>query len=188
MDHPMSRLEPVPPTEMDPAQTALYASITSGPRAQGPQHFDLTREDGALLGPFNALLLSPDLGATLQEVGAAIRYRSALSARTREIAVLTVAAHWDCAFERMAHESVGLAVGLTLDEMSRIRSGVVPPLEDPGERACAHLVRAMVDGDVDDDAWAAWADTVGNAAVFELTTLVGYYATVALQMRVFRVG
>jgi 4-carboxymuconolactone decarboxylase len=45
----------------------------------------------------------------------------------------------------------------------------------------------MVDGDVDDDSWATWADTVGAATVFELTTLVGYYATLALQLRVFRV-
>lgn len=183
----MSRLEPIPPTELDEAQRALYASITSGPRAQGPQHFALTRADGALLGPFNALLLSPGLGQALQEVGAAVRYRTALSPRTREIAILTVAAHWDSAFERAAHESIGAAVGLTDEELATIRAGEVPDLPDPEERACAHLVRAMVDGDVDDDSWASWAGTVGAETVFELTTLVGYYATLALQLRVFRV-
>jgi len=176
----VSRLEPIPPADLDAEQTSLYVSITEGPRAQGPQFFDLTRDDGALLGPFNALLLSPGLGAALQEVGAAIRYRTGLSARTREIAILTVAASWDCAFERESHESVGLAVGLTPDEMYQIRSGRVPPLDDPHERACAHLV--------DDGAWTTWAGTAGDTAVFELSTLVGYYATLALQMRVFRVG
>lgn len=184
----MSRLEPLQPTDLDPEQRALYVSITGGPRAQGPQVFDLTRADGTLLGPFNALLLSPRLGGALQEVGAAIRYRSGLSARTREMAILIVAASWDCAFERQSHESVGLAVGLTLDELSEIRSGLVPALDDPHERACAHLVRAMVEGDVVDSAWTGWAGTAGKTAVFELTTLVGYYATLALQMRVFRVG
>ena len=29
---------------------------------------------------------------------------------------------------------------------------------------------------------------IGGRAAFELTTLVGYYATLALQLRVFRVG
>jgi 4-carboxymuconolactone decarboxylase len=29
---------------------------------------------------------------------------------------------------------------------------------------------------------------LGEDGVFELTTLVGYYATLALQLRVFRVG
>ena len=183
----MTRLEPIPPTNLDREQKALYASITEGPRARGPKHFDLTREDGTLLGPFNALLLAPRLGSALQELGAAVRYETALSARTREIAILTVAARWDCAFERSAHESVGRAVGLSTDELSEIRAGRVPPLDDMHELACAHLASAMVNGDVDDEAWATWARVVGAATVFELTTLVGYYAMLGLQLRVFRV-
>jgi 4-carboxymuconolactone decarboxylase len=183
----MTRLEPIPPTNLDPEQRTLYASITEGPRAQGPRSFDLTGEDGALLGPFNALLLAPRLGSALQELGAAVRYQSALTARTREIAILTVAARWDSAFERASHESVGRAVGLSAEEMSEIRAGGIPALDDPHEQACAHLVRGMVEGDVDDKAWDTWAHVVGAATVFELTTLVGYYATLALQMRVFRV-
>jgi len=183
----MTSLEPIPPTKLDPEQRSLYASITEGPRAQGPRQFDLTGEDGALLGPFNALLLAPRLGSALQELGAAVRYRTALTARTREIAILTVAAHWDSAFERSSHESVGRAVGLSAEEMAEIRAARVPALDDPHERACAHLVKSMVEGDVDDEAWTSWAHVVGDAAIFELTTLVGYYATVALQMRVFRV-
>ena len=98
-----------------------------------------------------------------------------------------MAAHWDSAFERSSHESVGRAVGLSAEEMAEIRAGRVPALNDPHERACAHLVKSMVEGDVDDEAWTSWAHVVGDAAIFELTTLVGYYATVALQMRVFRV-
>jgi 4-carboxymuconolactone decarboxylase len=184
----MSRLEPLPPHRLAPDQAALHARITGGPRALGPQHFALTRDDGALLGPFNAFLLAPELGGRLQELGAAIRYRTALPARTRELAILTVAAHWDSAFERAAHEAVGRAVGLTDDELAEVAAGRVPELADPVEQAGAHLVRAMVDGDVDDDTWAAWADTAGPAMVFELATLVGYYATLALQLRVFRVG
>ena len=183
----MTRLEPIPPADLDPEQRSLYATITEGPRAQGPKHFDLTREDGSLLGPFNALLLSPRLGSALQELGAAVRYRTSLSARTREIAILTVAAHWDSAFELSAHESVGLAVGLSAQEISDIRAARVPALADPHEQACANLVRLLVEGDVDDEAWATWAPVVGDGTIFELTTLVGYYATVALQMRVFRV-
>jgi 4-carboxymuconolactone decarboxylase len=180
-------MDPLQPGDLDPEQATLYAEITGGPRAQGPQHFELTRADGALLGPFNALLLSPVLGGALQEVGAAVRYRTSLSARTREIAILLVAAHWDSDFERRAHESVGAAAGVTADEMAEIRAGRVPPLDEPHERACAHLVHAMARGDVDDETWSRWSGTTGRATIFELTTLVGYYATLALQMRVFRV-
>jgi 4-carboxymuconolactone decarboxylase len=44
----------------------------------------------------------------------------------------------------------------------------------------------MLEGDVDDPAWSEFAHTAGLRAVFELATLVGYYATLALQLRVFR--
>jgi 4-carboxymuconolactone decarboxylase len=50
-------------------------------------------------------------------------------------------------------------------------------------------VRALVqDGDLDDGQYAEAVAALGEAGVFELTTLVGYYATLALQLRVFRVG
>ena len=50
-------------------------------------------------------------------------------------------------------------------------------------------MRALVlAGDLDDDAYAGAVAELGEAGVFELTTLVGYYATLALQLRVFRVG
>ena len=182
----MSRLPSLTPAELEPQQRELYDAITSGPRAQGPQHFALTRPDGALTGPFNGFLLSPSVGGALQELGAALRYRTSLTDRVREIAILMVAAHWDSAFERHAHEAVGRAVGLTGAELEAIREGRHAAYEDAGEQAAARLVRALLDGDVDDRTWAECRETVGARAVFELTAVVGYYATLALQLRVFR--
>ena len=42
--------------------------------------------------------------------------------------------------------------------------------------------------DLDDEQYDTAVTVLGERAVFELSTLVGYYATLALQMRVFRVG
>lgn len=184
----MSRLEPLAPSRLEPEARRLYDAITQGPRATGPQHFALTREDGSLNGPFNAFLLNPGLGAALQGVGAALRYEGTLSPRSREIAILTVAAAWDSAFERGAHEAVGRAIGLREDEIDALCAGTVPDLADPHEAACARLAHAMTRGDVSDALWHADAELVGAPTVFEISTIVGYYSTVALQMRVFRVG
>jgi 4-carboxymuconolactone decarboxylase len=182
----MSRLAPLTPDELDPDQRALYDTIVSGPRSQGPQHFALTRPDGSLTGPFNAFLLSPSVGGALQELGAALRYRTSLGDRVREIAILMVAAHWDSAFERHAHEAVGRAVGLTDAELATIREGAPPAYEDAAEQAAARLVRTMLGGDVDDRTWEECAKALGPQVVFELSALVGYYSTLALQLRVFR--
>ena len=183
----MSRIPGRAPEQLHGEAAALYAAITGGPRAQGPQHFALTDESGALNGPFNAFLLSPALGTALQELGAAVRYATALTPRVRELAILVVAGHWGSAFEQHAHEAVGRAAGLGDDELDALRAGRMPPLADPVERASVELCLALVAGDVDDASWSAAHELLGDRTIFELSTLVGYYATLALQLRVFRV-
>lgn len=173
--------------ELTPGQAELYAKILGGPRASGPQHFSLTADNGSLVGPFNALLLSPGLGGAVQELGAAVRYRTRFTDRVREMAILIVAAHWKSAFEAVAHEAVGRAIGLTDEELSTIAGGGIPHLDDPQEQACVRIVHALTRGDIDDELWAATRDIVTQEIMFELVTLVGYYAGLALQMRVFRV-
>ncbi len=149
----------------------------------------MTDDEGCLEGPFNAFLLQPALGDRLQALGGSIRYETGLSGRAREIAILIVAAHWDSAFERYAHEAVGRAVGLTDDEMAAIRSGDDAIWGDPLERTVATASRALVaEGDLDDEQYAAAAEALGEAGVFELVVLVGYYVLLAMQLRVFRVA
>ena len=183
------RLVPFLPADLDAEQRALYDTIAGGPRASGRHAFALTDGAGRLTGPFNAMLTAPALGMALQQVGAAIRYRTTLTPRVREMAILAVAARWDSEFERYAHEPIGRAAGLTGTEIDRLRRGELPELTDPAEHAAMALVRAaVIDGDVDDETYDRAVATIGVRMVFELTTLVGYYATLALQSRVFRVA
>jgi 4-carboxymuconolactone decarboxylase len=179
------RLRRLPPTALSAAQREVYDAITSGPR-RGPH---MTDPDGGLYGPFNAMLLSPPVGHALQGLGAAIRYRSALTDRIREMAVLAVAAHHDCAYERHAHEAVGRRGGLTEDELVRLRTpGARPELGDPAERAALDVVQTLLGtGDLDDDRYARARSALGDDGLFELSTLVGYYGMLALQLRLFRV-
>ena len=175
------------PAELTEEQRALYERITGGPRAAGPQHFALTDAEGRLAGPFDALLLSPAVGTALQEVGAAVRYGSDLTDRVRELAILLVAGHWECAFERSAHEAIGRAVGLSEPEIAAATAGTQPDLSDPAESAALAAVEALVlRGDLGDEEYTTAVDRLGERGVFELTTLVGYYATLAMQLRVFR--
>ncbi|MFC7326619.1 carboxymuconolactone decarboxylase family protein [Marinactinospora rubrisoli] len=184
----MSRIPRLRPDELDERQRALYADITGGPRADGPQLFRLTDDDGGLEGPFNAMLLAPALGDALQRLGTAIRYEGGLSGRARELAILVVAAHWDSAFERHAHEAVGAHVGLTEAELAAVRTGGDPRLDDPVEATVVRTARLLTArADLTDEEYAAAERVLGRAGLFELTTLVGYYATLALHLRVFGV-
>jgi 4-carboxymuconolactone decarboxylase len=181
------RLAKLDPATLDADQRAVYDAITTGPRAQGPQLFRLTDEEGRLEGPFNAFLVQPRLGGALQALGSAVRYRSDLPDRAREIAILVVSRHWDSAFEWYAHEAVGRQAGLTDAELQAIEDGRFDDLE-PAEAIVARATAELAaSGDLTDESYAVTVTALGVAGVFELTTLVGYYATLALQLRVFRV-
>jgi 4-carboxymuconolactone decarboxylase len=184
----MGRLEKLSPEVLDEDQLRLYEAITAGPRASGRQPFPLVDEAGGLEGPFNAMLQQPALGSALQALGAAIRYQGSLPGRARELAILVVASHWKSEFEQYAHEAAGRLLGLGADELAAIRAGQEPQLADPAERAAVRVAGALArSGDLGDQQYSDAVAQLGAAAVFELTTLVGYYATLALQLRVFRV-
>ncbi len=181
------RLDKLPPDRLDPAQRALYDEIAGGPRSSNSP-FAMLDEQGALEGPFNAMLYSPQLGQALQQLGATIRYQGTLSDRARELAILAVAAHWDSDFERYAHEAVGRRIGLTEDELRILREGGEPELADEAERTVLSVTFQLLrTSDLGEEVYAAARGVLGDSGLVELTTLVGYYATLALQLRVFRV-
>jgi 4-carboxymuconolactone decarboxylase len=183
MSRPLKRLSPAALTD---EQRDLYDAIAGGPRANSP--FALVDADGGLEGPFNAMLLQPSVGSALQGLGSAIRYESTLDTRCREIAILTVARAWDSAFERYAHEAVAAAAGMTAAEVEALRSGDFSVFTDPREQLILLTTAALASrNDLTDDEYAHASDGLGLPVLFELTTLVGYYATLALQLRAFRV-
>ncbi len=182
-----ARIPKLDPASLDEEQRSLYDAIAGGRRALGPQLFRLADADGRLEGPFNAFLLQPRLGSALQSLGSAVRYDTGLDDRCREIAILVVAAHWRSGFEWYAHEAVARSAGLGDAELAAVRHGrhaVLPGREAVVARTAAALVTR---GDLDDAEYREAAGQVGAAGLFELLTLVGYYATLALQLRVFRV-
>jgi 4-carboxymuconolactone decarboxylase len=175
------------PHELDAGARALYDRITGGPRASGPQAFALTDEGGRLHGPFNAMLVSPEVGAAMQELGAAIRYKSGLTARAREIAILELSVLRRSSFEWYAHERVGKQAGLTAAEIAALHDGVAAPTLDASEALVRELVRTLVrERDLDDLTFAGAREALGERVLMDVIALVGYYDLLALSLRVWR--
>jgi 4-carboxymuconolactone decarboxylase len=173
---------------MTPEQVGLYREILSGPRGQGPRAVLLATGAGGLAGPFNVMLYAPAIGHALQELGAAIRFRTELSPRVREMAILVVAQAWDSAYERSSHEPIGRDAGLTESELDALRADNDPKFADEQESVAYSTARALtVARDLDDEEYAEAINALGEEGLVELSTLVGYYATLALQLRIFRV-
>jgi 4-carboxymuconolactone decarboxylase len=182
-----ARIPRLTPSALDDEQRALYDAITGGRRAQGPQVFRLADPEGRLEGPFNAFLLQPRLGSALQALGSSVRYDTGLGDRCREIAILVVAAHWRSGFEWYAHEAVARSVGLTEAELAAIRDGRYTELAGREALVARTAAALLTRGDLEDAEYREAVEHLGPAGLFELLTLVGYYATLALQLRVFRV-
>jgi alkylhydroperoxidase family enzyme len=173
------------PDELSPEQRDYYDRLTAGPRSRAA----LLDEHGRLQGAFNARLLDPPLGTTIEQVGAVLRYGTpALTGRQREIAILEVARSERSGYEWRAHSQAGLAAGLRPGELDALRHGRSLDSFDPAETLTRRVVQALVtDKDLDDTLFAAAEQGLGLTVLFDLISLVGYYQHTALALRVWRV-
>ena len=186
------RLPHLRPSALDADQRALYDVLTTGQRRAvhdllaSPVH--MTDDEGRLNGPFNAMLTHPKLGLALQEVSRQLRFEGRLSARTREIVILIVAASEQSDFEWAAHASIAASVGVAEQEIAAIGAEVTIEFDDPIDEAAALLARSLVyHGDVDDETYMRVQHELGDDGVFEVSTTVGIYQLIAQQLRLFRV-
>ena len=177
------RLPALRPDDLDDAQRAVHAELTGGARGGVP-----TAADGSLAGPFNAMLHAPWVGGPLQELGAALRTRGTLPGRARELVVLAVSAQHRSEFEWWAHAPIADRLGVSPELVRALGEGRPAEPADELERVVLDAARALlVTGDLDDEQWSAAHRVLGDAGLVELSTLVGYYALLALQLRLFRV-
>ncbi|HEY7222014.1 MAG TPA: carboxymuconolactone decarboxylase family protein [Micromonosporaceae bacterium] len=176
------------PDDLRPDQRDLYDLIISGPRASATAVSPLLNEHGRLEGPFNFMLLSPALGTALQSVGDAIRYRSELTDRERELAILIVAANARNDFEWIAHVQIARAKGLSEADLHAIAERLAPEEISATERVVFDTVtRLVLARDLDATEWDRLVGAVGLVKAVELVILIGYYQTLALALGVFRV-
>ena len=186
-DQSPPRLDLIAPADLDDAQRAVYEAITGGPRAGQAGTVPIVDEAGRLVGPFAVMLLSPEIGNALQQVGAKIRFSTALTAREREVAILAVAGELRSDFERLSHEPAALKAGLTPDQVGAVLAGTIPDGLTEDEALIGRLARVMTaDRTLPDEDYEAGLAALGRERLAALTFLVGYYAALALSLAVFR--
>jgi alkylhydroperoxidase family enzyme len=184
----VGRLPGLTPDTATAEQKAVYDEITRGPRAHRVGALGLGDSDGALLGPFNAMVVAPRIGSHLARLGAAIRYEGALPANCRELAILMCACAEQSAFEWHAHEQIAAAAGVPDVVRTAILAGEPLPLDDPVERAVAGVTASLLEtGDVTDGLYQSAAGVLSEVQLVELVVLVGYYRLLSTVLRTFRV-
>jgi alkylhydroperoxidase family enzyme len=172
------------PEDLDDEQRRYYDRLLGGPR----EHSALTDADGRLTGAFNARLLDPPVGTAIQELGAALRFRSRIGDRQRELVILTVAVAERSGYEWHGHLPAAREAGLTEDQLAALRSAApVPGLSDDERLVCEITRELLRDNDLSDTSYARAATVLGVVTLFDIVSLVGHYRHTALAIRVWRV-
>lgn len=170
--------------QLDDAQREVWAGITSGRRGAASQLI----EDGSLVGPFNAMLHSPVIGGRVAALGEALRFQCSLDPVLREVAILTVGAHWRSEFEFWAHSRIAIEVGVDAALVEEIAEGRLSD-DRPRSHQVVHAVAQslLTTGRVDDGTYAETVELLGEAGVVELVTLIGHYCLVSFVLNTFEV-
>ncbi|MCA0206211.1 carboxymuconolactone decarboxylase family protein [Pararhodobacter sp.] len=160
---------------MDEAQRRVFDMIVRGRR-------------GVLVGPLRAALHNPQLAERWSQLGETLRFDTRLDPKHSELAVLLTARRWNSQLEWAIHRRDSERAGIRAEVIEAIRTGQVPPLQDPHEIAIYdYSVELLSGGNVGDATYAAVVALWGEAGVVELTALIGYYALVAATLNVHRI-
>ena len=138
---------------------------------------------GRILNIFGTLARHPKLYKRWSLFGNQILFRSSLSARLRELAILRIG--WLCAseYEWGQHVLIGRREGLSDDEIRRIADGPDAegwaPIESAVLRATDELHE---DSFVSDATWSALSSGLGEQQCIELIFTVGQYTLVSMAL------
>ena len=179
----MSRLPFLPRASLTDAGQTLWDGIveTRGDAA--------VNEAGGLIGPFNAWVTAPGVGARLSELGATLRFRTSIERRLLEVAIITTGAHWKAEFEWWAHSRMAREHGVSNEVIEAIREGDPPPFARDDERVVYDVAHQLAtNGRLQADAYAAAHDLLGDEGMVELVSLCGYYALVSFTLNAFEVA
>src|SRR4051812_23512059 len=176
------------PDQMNADQKKLLDALLAGPRGGGNTSPEAVQN---ILhnGPFNAWMRSPDLGNRLQNVGAYIRYRTALPLRLNEFAILITAREWTSQYEWYAHYPLAMKAGLPASVAAELAQGRRPEGMSEDQRIvyafCTELHRNHF---VSDATFAAAKQRFGEQGVVDLIAVSGYYVTVSMTLNTAQVG
>ena len=167
-------MPPLGSDQMTEAQKKAAAELVAGPR-------------GRVIGPFVALLRSPEFMSRLQKTGEYLRFHSALGARLNEFAILVTAREWTQQFEWFAHYPIALKAGIKADVAQAIAEGRRPVGMAEDEEVvydfCDELFRTQ---GVSDTTYTRAVTKFGEQGVIDMLGVAGYYSMLAMIMNVAR--
>ena len=143
---------------------------------------------GRVSGPFSVLLNSPEVAGRAAHLGTYIRFESTLTPDQRELAIITTAREFDCAYEWAAHATLAQQAGVRDAAIEAVANGgELNDLSDEEALIVGYGRELLRDHQVSDDTYAAAKAKLGDQGVTELTATIGYYGMLACALNAFEV-
>lgn len=178
----MSRLASIYPKDMSEEQLAYYRSIRSRPT------FKDVADETPLVGPFVAYQRSVEYGQRKNSMSRYLRHDGLLPARLVELATIIVCRIWNGEFAFNSHARGAIREGISEAAVAAIRNGKVPDFAKADEEGVYNFVYQLTDNkSVDDAAYKAAVDSLGEAALVELVGLCGHYMTACMTLNAFEI-
>jgi 4-carboxymuconolactone decarboxylase len=173
---PAPRLALIDEQRMNDAQRALLEALRAGPRGKS-----ITPR-----GPFAVWMHAPEFGDLAQKLGAHCRYQTALPPRLSEFAILCTARLWRAQYEWFAHAPMAEKGGVKLETIQNLRAGRMPKSAPKDERAIYDFIQELHKTKrVSDRTYKRVHGFLGDAAMVELTGILGYYVLISMTLNVF---
>jgi len=170
------RLPKLNETTLTADQRALAQSIASGPRGQ----FKMS-------GPFAIFLHAPTFGELAQKLGGHLRFKTGVSPRLSEFAILCTGQQWKAQYEWAMHAPMAEKAGVKPETIRDIQAGRAPKKAPRDEMAIYAFIKELyATKRVSTGTYNKVKKLLGDAGVVELVGILGYYAMVSMTLNTFK--
>jgi 4-carboxymuconolactone decarboxylase len=176
----MSRLITKSPDQLSPEQREQYDRIA---------RFRAPGEGGALGGPFDPWVRSPELARRAVSFGTFIWERTTLDRRIVELAIVVTARFWECSVEWWAHSRRALEYGVAQSVLDDVLAGRRPAHAPEDELVTYDVCSALHETHhLPLDPHTRAVELFGEQGLVEMIATIGYYTMVAMTLNAFDVG
>ncbi|WP_420137441.1 carboxymuconolactone decarboxylase family protein [Sphingomonas sp.] len=181
------RLPLLSSADLEPGARCLYHRLIEG-RLGSASPFISRMNTGELIGPFNAMLYAPAIGGGFVDFHEAEERATPLSARVREVVILSVGAVWASAYETYAHRAVAARVGFPPDIVVALATGEACEGLGEDERVAQRFTLELArDRSVSDWTFAEAQRTFGWSGLVALAFLAAAYTATCVMLNAFAV-
>jgi 4-carboxymuconolactone decarboxylase len=143
---------------------------------------------GRIVGPFGALLHSPELASLVGDTGAYIRFNSSIPNELGEIAVLTTASTLNCNFEWQAHSELAKNAGVPEGIINAIYTNTNLEVLSSDQKLIYQYAKELLkENRVSSNIYDQATKRFTVKELVDLTTTIGYYSMLASVLNAFEV-